>query len=409
MSFQQQQADWAFRFIDEVVRACPRRLSGSHSERRCQEMALGSAEPLGLEQSWEPFRFSRSLYTVNAAHMGLGVAATAVSGLAPALALPMHLMAGTSYMLDSMRKAYLLRRLCPAVDSQNLLLTSPAQGTPRLRLVFLAHADAAFTGLLFNEDVVKSIAKRSLPGVLGYLSNPVIFATYSQFLLAGFDLLRCLGGPLTWPLRPLEWLLTLPSLAGFLIHMELILRDEIVPGANDNLSGVAGMLLLARTLLEQKPADVEFVFVVTGAEESGTGGAYHLCRAHRESWSSDDTVVLAMDGLTGGQLICTDEGELFPLSPPAWLRDVVGDVAAGSQDHRGVHFHRVPLGASDATPFMAAGYDAMGMGCMRPEVGAPAHYHQPSDTPENLDMETLIKSVDFCRALVAGIYRERLR
>ena len=148
----------ALEMIQEIIGACPRRVAGSASERRARRMAAQAAEALGLDEAWHSFRFNRSLYQVNALHMGVGVTATALSGLAPAVALPMHLLAGVSYALDASRKAYLLRRLCPAVDSQNLLLTSPAPGgAPRLRLVFIAHADAAYTGALFSEALVRGI------------------------------------------------------------------------------------------------------------------------------------------------------------------------------------------------------------------------------------------------------------
>ena len=400
----------ALELIQEIIGACPRREAGTDSERRAQEMAGRAAEALGLEQRWHRFRFNRSLYQANALHMAVGVGATAISGVAPALALPMHLLAGASYFLDASRKGYLLRRLLPSIDSQNLLMESPApSGVARLRLVFIAHADAAPTGVMFSEAVVKGSAKRTLPGVLGYLSNPVILGTYSQFVLAGVDLLRCVAGPLTWPLRPLEWLLTLPCLGGLLLHLELLLRDEIGPGANDNLAGVAGMLLLANRLLTgQRPEDVELVFVVSGAEESGTGGAYRLCEDYRQRWPREETVVIALDSLTNGELVGFFEGEFIPLPPPAWLQQAAERTARASPDQQGFHFHRVPIGASDATPFLAAGYDAVGLGCVQPDRGAPDHYHLPSDLPHNLDLNTFAASVNFCEALVREVYKERL-
>jgi len=400
----------ALELIQEIIGACPRREAGTDSERRAQEMAGRAAAALGLEQSWHRFRFNRSLYEANALHMALGVSATAISGLAPALALPMHLLAGASYIMDASRKGYLLRRLLPSIESQNLLLTSPApSGAPRLRLVFIAHADAAPTGYMFSGAVLDSGANRSLPGALGYLTHPVIFATYSQFLLAGFDLLRCVAGPLTWPLRPLEWLLTLPTLGGLLLHLELLLRNEIVPGANDNLSGVAGMLLLANRLLaEERPEDVEFVFVVSGAEESGTGGAYRLCHDYQERWPREQTVVIALDSLTNGQVMGMIEGEFVPLPPPEWLQQAATRAAAASPDHQGFHFHRVPVGASDATPFLEGGYDAVGIGCVQPDKGAPDHYHLPSDLPHNLDLHTLATTVDYCEALAREVCGVRI-
>ena len=398
----------ALELIQEIIGACPRREAGTDSERRAQEMAGRAAAALGLEQSWHRFRFNRSLYEANALHMALGVSATAISGLAPALALPMHLLAGASYIMDASRKGYLLRRLLPSIESQNLLLTSPApSGAPRLRLVFIAHADAAPTGYMFSGAVLDSGANRSLPGALGYLTHPVIFATYSQFLLAGFDLLRCVAGPLTWPLRPLEWLLTLPTLGGLLLHLELLLRNEIVPGANDNLSGCAGLALLASRFAASTPDDVELVFVIAGAEEAGTGGSRALARDMRGEWDPTNTVVLGVDGLSGGELSYFVEGDILPLPLAPWLRQTVEDTAAADPRFAEVAPHHMDVGATDAGPFQAAGYDAVCIGRVDRALGSPRHYHHPTDTADNLDMDQVMDAVDYVEALVGEIIARR--
>ena len=66
--------------------------------------------------------------------------------------------------------------------------------------------------------------------------------------------------------------LSVPGLVGFVLMLNVVARNELVPGAMDDLSGVAALLLLARRFTSAAaalplPRDVELVFVVTGCEE----------------------------------------------------------------------------------------------------------------------------------------------
>ena len=49
-------------------------------------------------------------------------------------------------------------------------------------------------------------------------------------------------------------------------------RSPTVPGANDNASGVAGVLAVAGRLARDRPAGLEVVVLLCGSEESGMGG-----------------------------------------------------------------------------------------------------------------------------------------
>ena len=399
-------------YMDELIRRiaseCPRRQPTSADEAKALDMMLAELEKAGLETFEHHFCFNDSLYKNLTLHAGLGVAGTAVSGTAPLIGLAMHLLAAGSYYADSTRKAYLLRRLFPFKPSRNVLGVLPADGEPSLRVVFVAHADAAFTGMTFWPSIVR-LSAREGPESLKFLRRGLQLMVTTQIMLAGCDLLRLIGGPLALPLRPIEHLLTIPSWLALVLNGHVVLKDEIVPGANDNLSGSAALPVLAGRLGAKKRDDVEYVFCVTGCEEASLGGADALAREVEGTWAKDRTVFIALDSLSNGRLRFLEvEGEVRPKKVAAWISDVMARTAASDPRFEGVSGYEVPVGGSDAAAFQAHGWQAVGLTCIDPVYGPPRHYHLPTDTPDNLDMDQLMISVDFAEAVAETIVEDRL-
>lgn len=395
--------EYAEGLMRRIVSACPARRPGSADERRAQEMLAAELEARGAAVELAPFRFSTNLYAVLALHFGLATLASALWFFQPALSFVLHALVAISYTLDSSRRVYLLRRLLGARPSQNLIATLPAQQAVRRRIVILAHADAALTGWLFRPSVIRSSTNGRYPRGLGFLRRSLLVATVSTALLA-------LLGALAWldlftaPALVVV-LLAVPALLAFVINLQIVLRDEVVPGANDNLSACVALPALLDHLAPVRADDVELVFVATGCEEAGTGGAFALAQQRAAAWPRESTVVVAIDGLSNGELRQFTEGEVlrFPVRP--WLADLVEAVATASTSCPQVRRFEIPAGASDAAPFLARGYDAVALGCVDPDIGAPRHYHQPSDTPDNLDWEQLGRSIDFVEKLVLALQR----
>ncbi len=392
--------------IERIVDECPRRLAGTESERHAHDLLARQLAEQGIACEFKPFRFHDNLYGNLTLHFGLGTAGSMLFGSAPALALVCHTLAGVSYYGDTNRQFHLLRRFLPRRHSQNLIATLPARGKPRLRIVVMSHIDAANTGAIFNPWLVERLMgdpQRS-PGPLG---KPLKLATYCQFALAGLDVAGILMGPARRLLWPAVGVLSLPGLVLAAVNAEVVLRDEVVPGANDNLSACAAQCALARRLAAWKPADMELVFVSTGAEESGTLGSQALARQMRGEWDRDNTVILAIDGLANGDLQYFHDGEIRRFDLPPWLTDTIEQVAGGNNRYAAVGEHDMYMGATDAMPFAAAGYDAVGLGCIDPRLSTPRHYHVPADTPANLDYDQLMLSIDFIEDLVKAIHQRR--
>jgi Zn-dependent M28 family amino/carboxypeptidase len=176
----------------------------------------------------------------------------------------------------------------------------------------------------------------------------------------------------------------------------------VVPGAADNLSGCTASAELAHRLVGRLPDDVELVIVFSGAEEAGTGGAYRLAQEVTKSgeWSTKDTIVLGLDTLSNGTLRLLEEGELWRMPLPAVLVEAVDAENRAAPSTPPVGIYVVPTGATDALPFLSKGFQAGSLTCIDPEIGAPRHYHHPTDTWRNVDVQQLEASIDFAERLI---------
>lgn len=368
-------------------------------------MVRRQLEEVGLHTEWAGFRFNDDLYSVLALHFGLGTLGSLLARRAPWAGALLHLTAGGSYWADSTHRHSLLRRLRPQRWSQNLLATIPARGELRLRIVLPAHIDAALTGLLFEPRFTGLLKGDAPPWAAGLLERPLAAVTHSQLALAGLAALRGLRGRPLPAEGVLRLLLSAPALATFALTADVVRRDQVVPGANDDLTGVAGSIALARRLVGRLPPGVEVVLAITGAEEAGLGGARALAASGR--WAPERTVVLGLDGLSGGALRYFEEGEIERVAVPSWLEQLLGELASSEARFAGVSRFTIPVGATDVYAFRRRGFDGVCLGCVDSELGSPRHYHLPTDTPDRLDMDEFADAVDFAEALIWRIIERR--
>jgi hypothetical protein len=356
-------------------------------------------QQLGGRAQWQRFRFNRSLYAVIALHFGLAALATALLVVNPLLAAAMHGLLALSYVADSQRWAYLLRRLFPFHSSQNLVVTFAPRERVHQRVVVIAHADAAPTGWLFHPRLA-GLGGVAYPWFLRFLSKPLLLGVLALAATTVMEIDMVLMERL-WPRFPLLYVVcNLYFAVVAILNIQIAWQRKIVLGANDNLSGCAALPALAERLLAEPCDDVEYVFVVTGCEEAGTGGALALAQQQRGVWDAANTDVLVLDSLSGGQLSLFQEGELIARSIPTRLLHAARRVTEQDVRFADVAPFAIPAGATDAWAFLACGYRALGIGCIDAATGTPRHYHLPADSPENLDFEQLHASIDFAEQMI---------
>jgi hypothetical protein len=395
-----------YALLAEILERFPARRSGSPAERAAQERLAQELVAAGGEASWQAFEWPPHLYAALALHFGAGVLGAALARRLPAAALALSGAAALSAALELSRKGLFLRRVMGSADSQNLIVTFRGPGTkegaPARRLVLLAHADSAYTGVMFHPEVLRA-SLRPPPPPLGFLQKQLRLPVASLGALAALSAARLFGARGAW-LEVATGLAAVPAAVVFGLNLEVVLRNEVVPGAADNVSGCVTVVEVARRLAPTLPEGAELVAVITGCEEAGTGGASRLVDAMEEQWDKARTDVLSIDTMTNGDLFYLEEGELLRMPVPERLESAVA-ATSNEEGMPAVGKYVIPAGATDALPFLVRGYEAMALTCVDRSIGAPRHYHRPTDTAGNVDPAELARSIDFVERLCRNLLR----
>lgn len=359
----------------------PTRLTGTEDERKVHDAIAERMKSFGYTTEFLPFRFPRHIYGSLALHFGLALIAFAAGPSVPRTAATVLLLLALSFFSEAERRQHLLRLIWPQIDSRNLVATmTPEAGAPKRRIVFVAHVDSAFTGILFRPEVIKVVGAPP-PKFLPFLQKQLLLPFVTLLGGAAYLMTHARGPMALWPLV----LLAIPSAIVAFFNAEIVLRNQPVPGAADNLSGCATQLTLAeRWAAKARTSGVEVVFAFTGCEEAGTGGAFHLARAMKTRWKAEETDIFILDTLSNGTLFQLEEGELFRRTIPADLAALV-DGAARAADLPVPPPYVIPAGATDALPFLVAGYRAVALTCIDTSCHTPRNYHHPNDTADRVD------------------------
>jgi hypothetical protein len=180
--------DYTRRLITRIVDECPQRSPASPGESRAQQILRDEMADSGGIPEFLPCRFSTSLYAVIALHFGLAALAGLLQAVSPAIALTLHLLVAVSYFGDSQKRFFLLRRLLPWRQSQNLMVTFPARKPLRRRIVLLAHADAAPTGWIFQSPLARLCRENLYGPWLRFVRKPMLIAMLVLLLVSLRDL-----------------------------------------------------------------------------------------------------------------------------------------------------------------------------------------------------------------------------
>ncbi len=168
---------------------------------------------------------------------------------------------------------------------------------------------------------------------------------------------------------------------------------QIHHGADDNASGVAAMLEMARDLAAKRAALPRSVlFISFAAEELGTLGSLHFTKNPTVPWDSVVAMVnLDMVGrLRENKLDVQGVG-----TSPAWKPLVESSNADAKLK---LALLDGGFGPSDHSPFYAAKKPVLFA-----FTGAHADYHKPSDTADRIDSEGIVRVVRFMEPVVVGV------
>jgi acetylornithine deacetylase/succinyl-diaminopimelate desuccinylase-like protein len=332
----------------------------------------------------ESFRFQRRWIWRHAAHAGAAAGAAALGGALGASAAAATL---ASYELELSGKSRWTARFLPAAEGTNVVARIPAAGPAERTIVFVAHHDAQRTGWLWRSPLMTaSLAgarERGGPRPLG-LGTELVIVLVAFACLVGSRALRAFAAAV----------LALLTLVGLDVA-----RGRPVPGASDNATGVAALLALVTTFARDPLERTDLIAVFTDCEEVGLGGMAAWMRAHRHELDKARTLVVGLDSLGAGRPgVVTRESPLLGAYP----RESLGWADRGAMRAAVAPPARTTMTAStDAIVAHHAGLRALSLVSIDQSGTLGPHYHQPTDTPENVDWE----SVADCTRLAAGTAR----
>jgi len=369
------------------------RPSASDGEKRAAEWILerlnGSSADARIEEERAHGTYWVPLGLMTAAAGLAGLAAARGGRGARALALGIGAAAAAGVADDVSGGPHLFRRLLPHRTTYNVVAEAGDRDAQRT-IVFVSHHDAAHGGLVFAPQLTTVPADAFPEWYDRQETSPQV-----MLLVVAGPALVALGALLgLGPLRRLGTFLSLGSAAAFAD----IASRSVVPGANDNLSGVAVVLELARALQERPVRGVRVLLVSTGSEESFMEGMRGFARRHFGSLPRETTEVICLDSVGSPELILIEgEGMLRMRDYTPELRDRIAGVAARA----GVHLRRrLRLGlATDGLIALKAGYPSAALGSVT-RYKLPLNYHSPSDTADALVYETVRDAAVLCEALV---------
>ncbi len=155
-------------------------------------------------------------------------------------------------------------------------------------------------------------------------------------------------------------------------------ENQVHPGADDNASGVAVLLELARAMASEPPRPRPVVFAIVTGEEAGLLGSRHLLA----SMTPDEKPFACVNLDTVGRLA---DGKLYVLNADTareWRFIFMG---VGYTTGAPVTVVSEPLDASDQVACIEMGVPAIQL-----FTGPTPDYHRPSDTVDTIDADGMV-------------------
>jgi hypothetical protein len=281
------------------------------------------------------------------------------------------------------------RQLTAAVPTQNVVAIAGDPNAERT-LVVMAHHDAAPTGVIFDDRFQAWLA-HEFPGLIERIDTSL---PLWWLVLAGPTAVA-IGA-----VRRRRSLVALGTVTAAVTTalMANIATSPIVPGANDNLSGVAVLVALAERLREEPIQGLRVMLVSCGAEEVIQGGINSFAKDHFPALDQDNTWFLNLDTV-GSPILVMCEGEGPVLMEDYFdrrFRDLVARVAdqSGAPLRRGMRARN----STDAVIPSHARYPTAMLTSLN-RAKALSNYHLPTDTPDNVDYRTVAHALHVTEAV----------
>lgn len=278
--------------------------------------------------------------------------------------------------------------LLPKAVSHNAVGVWKPHGEVSRQVVLCAHVDTHRTPIFYSSESWHKVFSLMVQMAFASMVSGAIL-----FVLMAFS---------TW-----DWLRWLAAMIALVELLALLLclhadRTPFSPGANDNASGVAVCLEIAKHLKNYPLKHTSIHFAFTGCEEVGAHGIKTFLNQYTDV-IDNKTVFIILDEVGLGSIrYLTRDGLVFqhPTHPQA-----LALAHQTASTLKTLNIHEGPgLAYTDALVATKRGLSALTI-CTLPETGSQesSHWHQMSDTIEHVDPTSLENVFQFTWALIQKI------
>jgi len=365
------------------------RPTASVGERRAAEWLLAKLREQGARGEIELDKAHGTFWWP----LGLAAAGSLVAGMAALrgrrlLGAGLAAAIGAAALDDLPPGERRFRRLLPQ-KTATTVVTEMGPSDAERTIVLVAHHDAAHAGLIYHPAIPELLFGRA-PWLLERTdtSPPLMAPAVAIPALIG-------AGALSGNRALVKAGIALGAVSAALLAD--IGSRETVTGANDNATGVALLVAMARVLAERPTENVR-VMLVSTSEEALCEGMQAFARRHFSELPRERTFFLSVDTLGSPHLlVLRGEGMIRMREYPARSLELLDGLA----DELGIDlFPNLRLrNATDGVFPLAAGYECASL-CSCTDLKQPANYHWPTDVPENVDYGTVAEAIRLTEALV---------
>jgi hypothetical protein len=377
--------DTPYRFVGHFIDTFGPRRAGSEAETKAQHYLADELRSFCTAVSVEPFDAALRAKFRSLRWFTAGFAlALVLPYWSETTALVVALLNAVLYVFHFVLFHAVLDPLFPKLRSHNVIGEIEPEGPVESTLIFSGHMDSTPEFIWWY-------------WFKGWGARMMVFAGFSWLLLPLFYAVALAADFTVWMSIPWWVFVALSplSLAFFFIH-----GKRVVPGAQDNLSGVAVAFEVARRLANGDRLQRTRIRIVSfGSEECGLKGSGAYATRYKQQLKDEGAHVINLDGILDIDHMHVIQREVMAMQ--THHRPLI-DTLLDAFERNGLPRRpgTIPIGGTDASSFSARGIPAtsivgLPMGQLHPT------YHTRLDTLECLDPVTMDRMssvlVDFAK------------
>jgi hypothetical protein len=254
----------------------------------------------------------------------------------------------------------------------------PKSSTKKLVLLS-GHHDSAYEFPIFSK-----LGEKSVYVILGTVGVVVIniLIGFLRTVITASDII-----PLLDMTQFVFASLGIPLVTGITLFLR---SNNVVMGANDNLTAVGAVLECGKYFASHKPEETE-IWLISFAGEEHMRGSKRFVSTHKEEILRRNGMLFNLETLSADEYLLATGEPMFLAKHSSKVVDIVS--AAAKQVDVPLKIAPLPFAGSDAANFSRKGLHAATIFGLAKE-GTPPHWHTLEDTPDKLSGPQIVKAAE---------------